>query len=123
MWHNKDENKMKRFYIPEGYSEKECDGCGSGWNEKIVPDSIFTLDIRTACYVHDYMYLQGGSDSDRLFADMVLLNNILFLIEEKKEWLYPTRLARYRAMTYYQAVREFGAPYFEAHNKTKEVGR
>ena len=34
------------LYAPEGYKPKEnCNGCGSGWNAKIVPDTIYGMGI------------------------------------------------------------------------------
>lgn len=57
-------------------------GCGSGWNEPIVPDKIITLgvDFRAACAEHDNCYskcLDGGENYNKPICNQTS--------EEKKE--------------------------------------
>jgi len=93
-------------YIPDS----ECNGCGSGWNEALVPDSIYGLDISPACCVHDFMYAVASTTREQ--ADDIFLSNLLDIIEAFDKWWYPTWLARHRAVTYYDAVRRSGGKYF-----------
>lgn len=102
---------MSALYIPNGYTPewKGCDGCGTGWNEKVVPDTIYFLSIKKACCIHDYMYEFGEKTAEaKAFADEMFLHNMLCIIDEYKAWYYPHFLARRRAFTYYQAVRRLG---------------
>ena len=106
---------MKRELItPKGYDERVCDGCGTGWNEKIVPDTIYGLDIRPACCRHDYAYEVGLTENDKSIADFEFLQNLLILIDNCDKWWYPKWLARRRAITYYDAVLRFGNDAFYA---------
>ena len=114
------------MYAPEGYwkaslNEREaiCNGCGTaGWKGKLVPDSIWGLSVVVACHIHDWMYHFGSTENDRKEADRVFLNNMLRIINQKGGWL--ASLRRYRAMTYYNAVRNYGGPAFWA-NKNPEM--
>jgi len=42
-----------------------CNGCGSKFKGKLVPDFAFT----DACNWHDWLYHRGGSKRDRRLAD------------------------------------------------------
>ena len=97
------------FKMPDDY---KSDGCGSGWNTRLVPDTIYFMDISSACKIHDYAYDVGITESNKMKADREFLNNLLRLIEQNKKWYYPTRLARLRAYTYYSAVKKFGGASF-----------
>lgn len=47
-------------------------GCGSGFNEKLVPDSIFGIDLIQACANHDNCYskcLEGGENYGKPICD------------------------------------------------------
>ena len=69
-----------------------------------VPDTIYGLSIKVACCIHDHRYEIGGTEQDKINADLEFLQNILTIIGKHKKWYYPTFLARRRAMTYYEAV-------------------
>ena len=103
--------------IPEGFSERECDGCGTGWNEPIVPDTIYLLNIRPACCVHDFEYSRGGEYSDFERANKRFLNNLVALIDSVRGWWYPKALARVRAKRYFEAVELLGWGVFKNNNK------
>lgn len=130
---------MAELYAPKEYWEiperirnlrpTAC-GAGKGIGDAIIPDKIWGLDITEACRIHDFMYSQGRTEEDRLEADRVLLNNILRLIEADLKassipfWRAAVASARrYRAMTYYNAVRDFGGPAFwKGKNPREELG-
>ena len=113
---------MITLYAPEGYKPKEnCNGCGSGWNAKIVPDTIYGMSIADCCCIHDYGYEKGQTIEDKHREDRAFLNNMLRKIEANPNWWYPKRLARIRAYEYYEFVDKFGGPAFwegknEKHN-------
>ena len=111
---------VQPLYTPKA----ECDGCGSGWNEKLVPDTIYGLSIKEACCPHDHRYGIGGTQEDKDIADLELLENTLEIInnytianqvgrlDKLKCAVYPHWLARHRAMTYYDAVVRAGGSSF-----------
>lgn len=119
------------LYTPKA----ECDGCGSGWNEKLVPDTVYGLSIKEACCPHDFSYEFGGTQEDKDIADLELLENTLEIINnytvanqvgrlnKLKCAMYPHWLARHRAMTYYDAVVRAGGSSFnfivEVKNETR----
>ena len=89
-------------------------GCGPGtFGDKLVPDAIWGLSITPACEVHDFMYARGKTSADREVADHVFLENMLRIIDrESANWFMRT-IRRWRAMTYYSAVREGGGQFFK----------
>jgi hypothetical protein len=96
----------------EGYTpKKDCNGCGAGWNAKLVPDTIYLMGITDVCCIHDDRYEHGKTIEDKDEGDREFLNNILRKIEAQK-WYYPKSLARRRALKYYEAVVNFGGPAF-----------
>ena len=107
------------------YKPKEGCGCGSDKSAiDYVPDTIYGLSIRDACCRHDFRYGLGGTADDKKVADREFLDNMLEIIMERssrktntegmkwyirwftksKDFVYPTFLARRRAMDYYEAV-------------------
>jgi len=107
--------KSRKAYKPK----KDCNGCGSGWSAKIIPNTIYGLNVRPVCCVHDDRYEQDTKDENyRLDSDLEMLENLLITIENKKSWYYPHYLARHRALGYYDAVRRGGK---EAFLKNKGV--
>jgi len=105
---------MKKIPLikPLGYFKEGCNGCGTGWSEKLVPDTIYGMSIEEACCVHDYMYVVGATEEDKVNADHVFLDNMLILIANNHKWYYPTMLARHRAITYFDAVTRAGGKTF-----------
>jgi len=103
----------------EGYKpKKSCNGCGSGWNAKIVPDTIFFLDITPICCRHDDRYEHGFNRRAKNKADKEMLENMLTAISQMDDkWWYPSKLARNRAMTYYSFVRDHGDEAFFTKEK------
>ena len=84
-----------------------CNGCGtSGWKGKVVPETMWGLDISEACQRHDWMYHYGTTKKDKELADLVFLRNLVRIINREGGWLKWPR--RYRAMTYYNFVADFG---------------
>lgn len=89
-----------------------CNGCGSSQAKfDFVPDTIYLMPIAPACHIHDFDYHFGASIEDKNKADRRLMNNLLRLIEMKSN-VVMKRLRRRRALTYYNAVCDFGGPAF-----------
>jgi len=100
---------MRGLRLPKGYVKRDdCNGCGTGWNAKLVPDKIFFVSIKRACCPHDFGYEIGVTEEDKIGYDLDLLHNMLLIIENVNRWYYPTRLARIVALSYYSAVVEHG---------------
>ena len=106
---------VPQSYVDASEAEKAsvCNGCGTaGWKGKLVPETMWGLRISEACQVHDWMYREGKTESDKVFADMLFLRNLLRMINAHGGWLKVLR--RYRAMSYYNAVAEAGNAAFWA---------
>jgi len=115
----------KYMLAPQSYLEvtpeersQVCNGCGTGgWKGALVPETMWGLNISEACQIHDWMYHEGITENDKVFADILFLRNILRLINAHGGWLKVLR--RYRAMTYYNAVAEAGSAAFWANKRGK----
>ena len=110
--------KSPQLFAPESYwnatpTERSavCNGCGTaGWKGKLVPDSMWGLNITKVCNIHDWMYHYGKTETERCEADRVFLNNLIRIINAEGGWL--ASLRRYRATTYYNSVHNYGGPAF-----------
>jgi len=86
-----------------------CNGCGSkGFGGWVIPDTIYFLSIKDVCDIHDWDYGEGVTLADKGAADRRMYNNMLRKIEVSAKWLRPAR--RWRANTYYVAVKKLGGP-------------
>jgi len=83
---------------------------------KIIPQEIYGCNVRPAAWVHDCLYEIGGSENDREKADLIFHALMLQLIEDHKwsKWQLGVGrfAARYRATSYYEAVRVCGGACF-----------
>lgn len=110
--------KNPKLFAPKSYWQASPElrksirnGCGvAGWKGKLVPNSMWGLDISKACDIHDWMYHWGKTEADRAEADRVFLNNLVRIINHQGGAL--AGLRRYRATTYYNAVHRFGGAAF-----------
>jgi len=95
--------------------EHITNGCGtSGWKGKLVPSSMYGLDIRIACLIHDYDYWIYKSKKGKIIADNRFLDNLYSIIDTKTKWSWVKWLRRRRAYKYYLAVAHFGDSAFYA---------
>ncbi|MDX9743896.1 MAG: hypothetical protein RBT59_08775 [Arcobacteraceae bacterium] len=102
-----------KLYAPLSYwnakeNEKKsiCNGCGAkkGLN---VPDTFYGLSITQACNIHDWMYKEGTTQADKLFADAIFRLNLSIIIDTNSNFL--TAILRHsRASTYYTVVARWG---------------
>jgi len=86
-------------------------GCGPGkLGDKLVPDSIWWLDVKPACKRHDMSWYLAKTYEDFLVSDNMFLCNMLRLNDKKSGKLI--RLCRMKApfgiYHYYEAVAYFG---------------
>ena len=93
-----------------------CNGCGpSGWKNNLVPETIYGVNIKLACQIHDVMYFNGLTKSDKMFADEFFEKN-MNIIFDSLPWYkwhrYLNPLRRRRAHKYYLAVKWFGEKSF-----------
>ena len=102
----------------------KSNGCGpGGWKIDLVPNRIMGVDFTESCDEHDIMYDRGEDEEDKRIADMCLLYNIQYDINQH----YPSqgvigrakrRLCRQAGLGYYMAVDDFGRAAF---GKGKDV--
>ena len=84
-------------------------GCGPGTTgDKVVPDTVWFLNIRPACAIHDFEYSIMMNEKDRVTADGNFLLNMMRLIERQTKFFLLRMFRRRRALKYYEAVRAFG---------------
>ena len=103
--------KLKSQYdyynMPEEVIKKISNGCGDGsWKNILIPETIYGLNIKECCTVHDIGYYFGISDYGKTSADKIFLENMYTLIKHGTWWL--RFLRRRRAIKYYLAVKYFG---------------
>lgn len=103
------------LYAPKGFwsatekeKEENCNGCGSelDLSGKLVPNTMYGLDVRPACCPHDWGYKFGKTHADKVFTDCMFLYNMVALILNAGGWLTIPRLLR--ATKYFIAVVKYG---------------
>jgi len=88
-------------------------GCGPGkYGDKAVPDTMWTLDVKPLCKLHDLEYEVGETEQDKEDADINFLRNLINYIKVHTKFRVIRILRNYRAMSYYIAVTEFGTEAF-----------
>ena len=98
---------------PEQLAAANVNGCGpGGWRVDLIPDHLGDVDISAPCNQHDYLYFLGGSEEDRLRADVLLYTNIAASVLLNDGYLVPLQMAA--AAVFYRAVRNGGAAFWGA---------
>jgi len=94
---------------------KICNGCGSAQSKfDFVPDTVYGLSMREACYRHDYAYHWGKTEAHKRAADRQFLANMLTIIEQQSSNSIIAISRSLRAIKYYIAVRDHGHSAFWA---------
>ena len=115
---------MVKLFAPTGYStltpeqhSQICNGMGARDSTlaKLIPNSMWWLDVTEAANVHDYMYHFGATIEHKAEADRVFLNNLMRLINSSGGWLAMFR--RRQALAYYESVLYLGGPAFWANKQ------
>lgn len=95
-----------------------CNGCGSAQSKfDFVPDTLYGLSIKEACYRHDYAYFWGQTEAHKRAADRQFLANMLTIIEQQSGNALMRNLRSLRAVKYYMAVRDMGDKAFWANKR------
>lgn len=88
-------------------------GCGPQcWKFDLIPDSFIGVDVSPACDIHDWMYVEGKTEEDRLKADKVFLRNLRTLVRRRGGFFFWLRMLG--ALLYYVGVRRHGRTAFES---------
>ena len=105
---------LKYWELSPAAIEELTNGCGpAGWKGKLIPDNLLGTDISEPCRIHDFFYLIGKEEDDRLCADLNFQINMLICIEaDHADDIVLTRTRRELALIYYSAVRDHGEQYF-----------
>ena len=115
-----------KLWCPESYKrataeerKRKCNGCGTkGLGGILVPDTMYGLNIKEACDIHDWMYAEGNTITHKNTADRVFRNNLLRIINARPHGRgIISFLRRRRARAYYKAVKHFGGPAFWSAGK------
>jgi len=99
----------------EGYiPKKSCNGCGSGWNAKLVPDTIYGMSIKDVCCIHDDRFECLEKSIEHLkMSNREFLNNLVRKIDNDTKWWrnnsFVKSLMKRRAKTYHDSVVTFGS--------------
>ena len=121
--------KPVKLYAPECFGRQPCcfhdatpeqieaaigrGGCGPGGiGDYIIPDTMYGLNVKPACTVHDWQYCWGVTLDDKINADLNLRDNLVRLIKAQDSFGFLENLRLRRARTYYEAVKNFGGPSF-----------
>lgn len=99
-------------------------GAEKAWFDFIPDWILLVVSIVLACCIHDHRYAIGGSEADKIKGDRELMNNILSTIDDygEKHKFFPSTIARYRAVTYYNGVILGGKKSFKFREKEVEDG-
>ncbi len=109
------------FKAPANVIEEVTNGCGSGSNEKMVPDRLLFVSILEACKIHDYMYHFGVTSEDKKLSDEVFLNNMSRLVKAGSYFNYFKKKRLKLAKIYYKYVHYHGGDYFwDSKNREEE---
>lgn len=89
-------------------------GCGPGnKGDYLVPDTIYGLNVKPACVIHDTRYASVSNDNEQYEADKEFLYNMFTLIDKQTKWAF-LRWARHRrALKMYEAVRLGGSKFIK----------
>ena len=114
--------EYKSYVDAIGPYEPELDYAGPSNNKtlsKMIPHTIYGIDLNCAFYQHDALYAIGGTKKDRWLADVTMVATGLFIIENYPNRWYLTglntmrrHLARVRLIKYFEAVRFGGKSSF-----------
>ena len=86
-------------------------GCGPGGvGDYLVPDTMWGLDISEACRIHDWFYrfCPDRSAEAKAFADNLMLQNCLAIVNAKSKSWTLKHLRTVRCHTYHFMVTHFG---------------
>lgn len=111
------------LYFPVGFEELSeelrgsiCNGIGAATGlSRLVPNTIWGLDVALAGDGHDYDYYLGGTRKERRIADRVFYHNLRAFIWVEGGILRIPR--KFRAKAYHKALRLGGWAHFNFNGK------
>lgn len=110
------------FYIGSAAQLSEANACGSGWNEKIIPDIICGVRLTPACKIHDFDYEFGREKADKIIADVDFLGNLLIIfLDIDRESFIILRNGLMRKLDDAYTVKEINVAWETFHNKVKII--
>lgn len=106
--------------LPEGWQpyDDDKDYCGpEGSSLSIfICRKIDGVDTNKCCWAHDQRYEIGGTEVDKMEADMCFYRDMKIAIKAKYKWYNPIRWrALIRAKIRFDAVSELGDRFFNYH--------
>lgn len=105
---------IEYFSLPQSTIDTfKCGPSNGTWKEKIVPETIYGLPVTAACGPHDYMYIVGYTDDDKIIADAVFGFNLLLIIQQTTDNKLLAWARRRRAYKYIDAVMALGTFNFD----------
>ena len=93
-------------------------GPGGGMGDKLIPDTMYFLNVKVCCIVHDLDWSNCTTASGYERANETFLINLIRFINGKSN-VFMRLLRRNRALTYYNAVQEIGKKYWLNDKRTK----
>lgn len=94
---------MTRLTMPQ--IMEMSNGCGrAGIENRLVPDTIWGLDISPVCRIHDIMYQDADSLAEEDYADAIFGANLISIIKQKTKSRVLQWLRLRRAYKYVDAV-------------------
>jgi hypothetical protein len=106
-----------KLYQPNSYYEasledkkKVCNGCGAKGGIK-VPSTFIGLCIKEACDIHDWMFKEGKTKADFIFANVMFLVNLIVIIINGSN-IFTRAIRLFFAVNYFLAVALKGSDAF-----------
>jgi len=98
-----------QLYKPNTYVEATpaqraavCNGCGAKGGIK-VPSVFIGLCIKEACNIHDWMFHEGETKADFIFANVMFLVNLIAIIINGSN-IFTRAIRLFFAVNYFLAV-------------------
>jgi len=105
---------------PESFWNTEIDtrqvvinGCGpGGFGDYLIPDTVYFMSIKSACKIHDWMFLVFNTDEGFELANQIFLDNMRRINNTYTKTKALKFVRDRRIKKYYYAVRDFGRLFF-----------
>ena len=93
------------FIWPQQTPFPSCCGYGSSFQEKVIPDNFYGVNVSPACWVHDQMFaLADPTWKDFYLANDTFIHNLKQIVEHESDSRVMKQLRIIRAYEYYAAV-------------------
>ena len=94
-------------------------GCGPGGaGDMLVPDTLWGLNVKAACKVHDWTFAVWNDVVGFNLANDLFKDNLMRIIAQHGGYKWLQFLRRRRAIKYYKAVHHLGwSLYLDSHER------